>query len=79
MITPTVGRVVWFYRDGVQHAAIIAKVWNDRMVNLAVFDEAGRASNQTSVPLVQEGDTIPSGSYYAVWMPFQIGQAKKES
>lgn len=82
MIKPTVGRVVWFYvyGQGQGHkgplAALVTKVWSDRVVNLAIFDEDGSQWPQTSVRLVQENEETP-GSNYCTWMPYQIGQAKK--
>ncbi len=89
-ITPTVGRVVWFYpstRTGSTAfhpptlndplAAIVAKVIGERMVNLSVFDAHGFTHSMTSVPLLQEAEDVPVDGYYATWMPYQIGQAKK--
>lgn len=89
MIKPTVGRVVWFYMpvdahqpgfakpdDGEPCAAIITRVWGDRMVNLTVFDANGVPHSRTSVSLLQEGDEVPSHPH-ATWMPYQVGQAKK--
>lgn len=80
MITPTVGRIVWFYTDGIgtseyrnEKAAIVTRVWNDRMVNLCVFDDTG-ATPKTSVPLVQPEDEKPAGEYCA-WMPYQVVKA----
>lgn len=61
-------------------AALVTFVYGDRMVNLAAFDHYGRARNFTSVPLLQEGDEKPDGgSYYAAWMPYQVGQAAKHA
>lgn len=92
-ITPTVGRVVWFYPTsntahadfsppvaGEPLAAIIAAVLPGHpvdIVNLAVFDAMGFAHARTMVPLLQDGDELPEGGFYATWMPYQIGQAKK--
>lgn len=81
MIKPTIGRVVWFHPAGSTaqeqpNAAIISYVWSDTMVNLAVFDANGVASNSTSVTLYQ-GDGERPTSYYAEWMPYQQGQAAK--
>jgi hypothetical protein len=89
-ITPTVGRVVWFYpstRTGSSAfhpptlndplAAIVAKVIGAHFVNLAVFDAHGFTHSMIEVPLVQEGEDAPAEGYYATWMPHQIGQAKK--
>jgi hypothetical protein len=85
MIAPTIGRVVWYHPAFVPDsgtnektlAAIICHVWSDTCVNLAVFDSNGVATNHTSVFLYQ-GDTERPNSHYAEWMPYQIGQAKKD-
>lgn len=92
MIKPTVGRVVWFHpasnvaTSGFAHpdageplAAIVARVLSDRIVNLTVFDALGVPHSRTAVQLVQEGDPVPGGGYYATWMPYQISQAKKDA
>lgn len=85
MIKPTVGRVVWYHPatfnglagDSVQPlAAIVARVWTDASVNLAVFDSNGVSHSRTSVLLVQEDDPVPDGAY-CEWMPYQKGQAAK--
>ena len=91
-ITPTVGRVLHFiptadymasrklaFGDPSQPlAAVIAYVHSDTMVNLTVWDQNGLQFGVCSVPLVQvEGLTIPCGSFYAQWMPYQKGQAAK--
>jgi hypothetical protein len=57
---------------------MIAHVWGDACVNLHVFDQNGVGHNFTSVPLHQEGEPRPDG-YFCEWMPYQIGQAKKEA
>lgn len=86
MIKPTVGRVVWFYPLGSKPtdqplAAIVAHVWSDTCVNLAIFNANGVPMEKppTSVFLVQEGAEVPSGGFYCAWMPYQIGQAKKHA
>jgi hypothetical protein len=89
MIKPTVGRVVWFWPSKVSSnfgyhnseqpcAALVAYVWSDTCVNLHVIDQNGNGHSQTSVPLVQDTETAPANGYYCEWMPYQIGQAKKE-
>lgn len=82
MITPTVGRVVWFYPHAAigtkqPYAALVAYVWSDRLVNLAFFDSNGLPAAATSVPLLQGDDQIPASGFYAAWMPYQKGQAAK--
>lgn len=86
MIVPSVGRVIWYHAGqeplGFSNpqpavcAAIVAYVHSDSMVNLTVFDAVGIAHGRTSVPLVQDGDTVPSFPY-CEWMPYQKGQAAK--
>lgn len=85
VITPTVGRVVWFYPfendpgpspGGQPLAAIIAHVWSDSCVNLMVLDANGKTYNKTSVLLVQEDSPRPDVGF-CEWMPYQKGQASK--
>lgn len=78
-IKPTTGRVVLFHpTPDVTHAAIIAHVHTDTMVNLAAFDSNGVAYNKTSVALVQSGQQAPGSSSWCEWMPYQVGQAKNQ-
>lgn len=85
VISPTPGRVVWFYpapHDGLATlngqplAAIVAGVHNDNLVNLAVFDAYGNTQQRSNVHLVQPDEDRPN-SAHATWMPFQVGQAAK--
>lgn len=92
IIIPTVGRVVWFYpyantgeagfanAEGcAPYAAIIARVWSDTLVNLAVFDANGTAHSRTSVQLLQEvAPARADAGGFCTWMPFQKGQAAKQ-
>ena len=59
--------------------ATVVYVWGDRMVNLLVLDHYGHNFTATSVPLLQPGDPVPTSGFYAEWVPYQQGQAKKES
>jgi hypothetical protein len=84
MIKPTVGRVVWFYPVGRSNqqqpqAALIAHIWSNTCVNLAIFDDNGvpYPNPPTSILLVQEGNPVPGGGNYCCWMPYQTGQAAK--
>lgn len=92
MIVPTVGRKVWFRPSKLDtelnafvasHGthqpmdATVVYVWGDRCVNLAIFDPNGNLHARTSVTLIQDGDTPPPDGYYAEWMPYQVGQARK--
>ena len=92
MIVPTIGRVVWFWPAGSTvgdqpMAAIVTGVWGDgRHINLAIFERNGvpKSHPPTSIRLVQEEDERPmdvDGNYvaHATWMPYQIGQAKKNA
>lgn len=84
VITPTPGRIVWFYpapHDGIATlngqplAAVVAGVHDDRLVNLAVFDAYGNTQQRSNVQLVQPDTTKPDGGSYATWMPYQISAA----
>jgi hypothetical protein len=86
MIEPSIGRVVWYTPAATERIksdpddqclpALVTYVWNTRMINLAAFTPSGVPFGVTSVILVQEGDATPI-ERYATWMPYQIGQAKK--
>lgn len=85
MIVPTVGRVVHYYPSKFDHinhgaqplAAMVTYVWNNRMVNLVVFDSNGVPQARTSITLVQPGDDVADGNSHCRWMEYQIGQAAK--
>jgi hypothetical protein len=89
-ITPTVGRVVWFYptkdeqtvdlsppADGEPLAAIVVAVKSPDYVNLTVFDAMGFPHARLNVLLVQDGQEAPDGGFYSTWTPYQVEQAKK--
>lgn len=90
VITPTVGRKVWFYPGNCQTPpagfttypgdqacdATVVYVHNDRMVNLLVIDHIGRTYAVPSVRLVQPDDAeVDAASHRAEWMPYQVKQA----
>lgn len=88
-ITPTPGRVVWYYPskdDALQSfssvaagkplAAIVAHVWSDTCINLMVIDPNGNPAPRASVLLLQ-GDGDRPDHNFAEWMPYQKGQAAK--
>lgn len=64
--------------------ATVIAVHGDRMVNVLVVDVMGRSFPVLSCELLQPGDPVrvmESGQIvgrYVEWMPFQVGQAKKE-
>jgi hypothetical protein len=74
LITPTVGRKVWyrptaFDQTGpgamvVSHGqpldATVLAVWGDRCVNLLVLDIVGKPFTKTSTTLIQDGDAKPT-------------------
>ena len=82
MITPTLGRIVWFQPHNeaglnTQQSAIIARVNDDGTLNLTVFAPDGYPYGIQNVPLLQDDDPTPVGGFYAEWMPYQKGQAAK--
>lgn len=83
VITPTIGRKVWFYpgpsrvlarRSPDPLDATIVFVWHNRLVNLLVVDHDGKSHPINSVHLDQPGDKI-APSERAEWMPYQVMQA----
>lgn len=82
VITPTQGRVVWFWREGIDRstvqpeAAEVCYVHNDRLVNLSVTEHNGSHRSETEVVLRQPGDEGDFGRH-CEWMPYQKGQAAK--
>lgn len=95
IITPTVGRVVWYWPSQQEIdaksitvidpsqplAATVAHVWHDRMVNLSVVDHAGAQFRRTSVHLVQDDEDRPHTSEgpFAEWMPYQKAQQPQQA
>lgn len=82
MIKPTVGRVIWVIRPGYTmditqpEVGLITYVHGDRCINVVGFNHNGTPFSLTSLPLVQDDEPKPEGSF-AVWMPYQKGQAAK--
>lgn len=84
MISPTIGRVVWYYKPGMSHVeqalpAIVSFVHSDTCINVGGFDAMGKPFSDTSVVLLQDEGSYgnPSGGAWACWMPYQKGQAAK--
>lgn len=88
IITPTIGRKVWFHPNGLKLTtagpievfdeklaldATIVCTWGDHMVNLSVTDHGGRVHSIRSCALRQDGEDVPTG-YYCEWMPYQVSQ-----
>lgn len=75
MITPTVGRIVWFYPHGSDlHAsplaAIVTAVWTPTRVNLCVLSQEGvpYPTPPNQVLFVQDGGQRPeSGRAFCTW------------
>lgn len=84
IIEPTVGRVVWFWPVGQNDmneqpcAALVTYVHGPRLINVGGFNHNGDHFKRTSCTLVQEGDAKPEKNY-CTWMPYQVGQAKKNA
>jgi len=87
MITPTIGRVVWFQpaKSADQplrtqpFSASVAYVHGDRCINVGYFDQNGVAHNACSVTLLQDDEVGNACGHFAQWMPYQTAQAKKEA
>lgn len=83
MIPPTVGRVVWVIRPGLTsdigqpEVGFITYVHGERCINVAGFNANGTHFVSSSLTLLQDDDAKPEGASFAVWMPYQKGQAAK--
>lgn len=85
MISPTIGRVVLYWPpapngrapNSQPWPALICRVWGDRCVNIAGFNDGGTPFSMSSCPLLQDDDVPFGNSAYAEWMPYQKGQAAK--
>jgi hypothetical protein len=81
MIEPVNGRHVWIYHRAYEQplAAIITYVQNPQVINVCAFLPDGKPWPMQSVTLVQDsGDSdVNAVKPYAVWMPYQKGQAQK--
>ena len=79
MISPTIGRVVWYWptaeQTGQPWAALVTYVHSDRMINVGGWDANGNPVRATSIALLQDDDE-PKGPH-CQWMPYQKGQAAK--
>lgn len=89
MITPTVGRIVWFYPGNGARSrmnaigdqpfrADIVYVSDTRRVSLNVDDHLGMRHFVAGAMLLQDDDRAPEGVSYAMWMPYQKAVAKGE-
>lgn len=92
MIKPTPGRIVLYYPSAEDRhggmaqlgdaplAAIVAGVYNDRCVNLAISDAVGWQYARQNVQLLQGDDQdVPvEDRAHAAWMPYQKEQAERK-
>jgi hypothetical protein len=60
-------------------AAMVLAVHSDTQVNLMVYSAYGQSRFVDRAYLWQGDGGRPVGVSYAEWMPYQIGQAKKET
>ncbi len=80
---PTVGRVVLYWppaehdRPDIRHAATIASVLGENLVNLAVADHNGVMYSVQNAVLTDCDDECKPG--HCEWMEYQKGQAEKHS
>lgn len=65
-------------KDQAMDAGIVF-VHDERRVNLSVKDHWGKSFARLNVLLLQDGEPIPSGGGYAVWMPYQKASAASKA
>lgn len=86
-IVPTVGRVVLYTPAALQNIdpdcvpwpVLIARVHNDRLINIGGFDFLGRPVGAQMVTLLQPGDKVPVEGHYCQWMDYQLRQASNQA
>jgi len=92
VISPTIGRRVWYFpslataavhdmkviNPDVPLDAGVCFVWHDRMINIVAADHIGRLHAIASVTLIQPDETAPEGRDYRMWMPYQVKQDDKD-
>lgn len=81
VISPTIGRMVWFWPVGNMaqpYSAQVVYVHDDRKINIAYYDHNGHAACAQEVLLIQEGDERPI-SGFCEWMPYQVKQAAAQN
>lgn len=76
MISPSIGRVVWYYPPGSidpqPWPALICYVHSDRLINLGGFKADGTTFDAREVRLVQDvSETVKLSDGFASWMPYQ--------
>lgn len=87
MIQPTNGRIVLFTPvegdlrfnrlNAEPMSAMVVHVWDNRRVNLSVFDHVGIQRSMLNVTLLQDDDAKPLNGPFCEWMPYQKGQAAR--
>lgn len=87
MISPSIGRKVWFwpagepdmaqYNPDVALDATVIYPWSDHCVNLRITDHAGNTHIRTSVTLHQGSVEDKPAHSCATWMPYQTAMAAK--
>lgn len=83
VITPTVGRIVYFKFDtepDTKHqAAIITQVHHERMVDVTRFPAGLPPVWEESIPLAQPDDLIPKFTgKHCFWMPYQVKNSEQQ-
>jgi len=76
MISPSIGRVVWYYPPGSidpqPWPALICYVHSEQCINLGGFKADGTPFDAREVHLVQDAsETVKISNGYASWMPYQ--------
>lgn len=74
------GDLVWFWKSGRQHVcmperATVARVWNERCLNLIVDQHDGMLKAELYVPVVREDEPMPAGRYCTTQAPGEMTSA----
>ncbi len=87
MITPTIGRKIWFWPNQTADAsytvldakqafdASVVFVAKDERVNITFSDHTGTPFIRHNVLVHQGGEPVAAGTCYCTWMPYQQSAA----
>lgn len=83
MISPTIGRILWYnpldseklFPHDQHYPAIVCHVWSDYEVSVFIINESGQPFSR-KVALAQDREATLGE---CEWMPYQIGQAQKNA
>lgn len=81
-MTPSIGRVVWYYPAGGSEQpwpALISKVHAGNTINVGGFRPDGTPFDAQEIPLCLPAENPYAGVSHCTWMPYQVGAAAEQA